>query len=890
MDHKAENIKQRLSLRKPLQEALDILTEVAEMLELKKEVNLTDELEKVKALYPTCTDFEREFPSICFSIATGVGKTRLMGACVTWLYLEKGIRNFFVLAPNLTIYNKLIEDFGNPGYHKYVFNGIGEFVHNKPVIITGDNYTQQSNLFSEQEIRINIFNVSKFNSENRGTTKGGVRQPPRLKRLSEYLGLSYWDYLSGLDDLVILMDEAHRYHADASRNAINELKPILGIELTATAKDENGVVFKNVVYEYSLAAALKDGLYVKAPAVATRKNFDKTGLSPEEIEQVKLEDAINVHEDTKTELELYHKNTGSKLVKPLILVAARDTAHAKSLYEFIDSYKFFEGKYKGKVLQIDSTNADDDEVSSLFVSLESADNPIEIVIHVFKLKEGWDVSNLYTICPLNAANSQVLIEQTLGRGLRLPFDGQRTGVEKLDKLTLIAHDNYQRILDEAKNPESVLNKIKLIEVEIEPGTSATTIVKSITAYEEALNQQKAATEKLPDGEKKQKRLNQLDAERLIINYLPLVNSLDSVKKISDTTKPEVEKIVLKAIEEELFSGQPSLFAGQILEEAQAIYKTVVKEFEKKTIQIPRIILMRPEATPVFHDFDLNTNGFEYEKLNEEIIRLGLTDQSVDTIKVKQGIKQQSAIEMIMVELNNFPEINYETAELQFKLTKQALNIIENSLPDKNDLYNVARQWKRTIAERIYNQMMQHFELQQGDFEKPKFYGFSRILEPSFSMLSNNGLRHYTDETMPASQVKNYVFTGFKKSCHKDYKFDSRTEQTFSFILENENEVEKWLKPASQQFQIYWNHKSSQYEPDFIVETADCIYMIETKASNEVDSAEVKEKANAAIKYCAFATEFTKETGEKPWKYALVPHDKVEKTKSFKALVSPSLLK
>jgi len=104
MNQIAENIKQRLSLRKPLQEALDILTHLAGELELKKEVDLKTELEKVQALYPTCTDFEREFVSICYSIATGVGKTRLMGACIAWLYLEKGIKNFFVLAPNLTIY------------------------------------------------------------------------------------------------------------------------------------------------------------------------------------------------------------------------------------------------------------------------------------------------------------------------------------------------------------------------------------------------------------------------------------------------------------------------------------------------------------------------------------------------------------------------------------------------------------------------------------------------------------------------------------------------------------------------------------------------------------------------------------------------------------------
>ena len=139
MNSTARYIKQRLSLREPLQESLDIVARLTEILSLEKNVDLSTELEKVKNLYPSCTDFERDFPSIAFSIATGVGKTRLMGAIVSYLYIEKGIRNFFVLAPNLTIYEKLIEDFGNPAYHKYLFTGISEFVHNRPVIITGEN-------------------------------------------------------------------------------------------------------------------------------------------------------------------------------------------------------------------------------------------------------------------------------------------------------------------------------------------------------------------------------------------------------------------------------------------------------------------------------------------------------------------------------------------------------------------------------------------------------------------------------------------------------------------------------------------------------------------------------------------------------------------------------
>src|SRR4030042_6917285 len=145
MDKIANSIKNRLSLRPPQAESLNILAELVEKLTLKKhtpdpsqegnstanaseETFLKEQLEIVKSSYPTCTDFERNFPSICFALATGVGKTRLMGAFVAYLYLAKGIKNFFVLAPNLTIYDKLINDFSVSTHPKYVFQVIGEFV------------------------------------------------------------------------------------------------------------------------------------------------------------------------------------------------------------------------------------------------------------------------------------------------------------------------------------------------------------------------------------------------------------------------------------------------------------------------------------------------------------------------------------------------------------------------------------------------------------------------------------------------------------------------------------------------------------------------------------------------------------------------------------------
>ena len=385
MNPKVNAISGRLSLRLPQRRSLAILDRITEIVPLRKGADLAAALEVIRAEFPTVTDFEREFPSLCFALATGVGKTRLMGAFISYLHLAHGINNFFVMAPNLTIYNKLITDF-TPNTSKYVFKGIAEFATDAPEIITGENYEAKAGTLFDELLRckVNIFNISKINSEVRGG------KSPRIKRLSEYIGESYFEYLAGLPDLVLIMDESHRYRASAGVRAINELKPVIGLELTATPFVETakgGVPFKNVILDYPLGKAMADG-FVKEPAVVTRKNFNSAGMTAEAIELMKLQDGVRLHEQVKVELETYARGSGNVIVKPFILVIARDTTHAKQLIDLIQSDVFFEGRYKTKVIQVDSskTGAEEDEMVERLLKVEHTDEPTEIVIHVNMLK------------------------------------------------------------------------------------------------------------------------------------------------------------------------------------------------------------------------------------------------------------------------------------------------------------------------------------------------------------------------------------------------------------------------------------------------------------------------------------------------------------------------
>lgn len=889
MNKNATYIRNRLSLRSPQTDSLEILSILSNKLALKKNSNLEEELKLVNELYPICSSFEREFPSVCFSLATGVGKTRLMGAFISYLFLEKGIKNFFVLSPNLTVYNKLIEDFSNIRSPKYVFQGISEFVHSRPYIVTGDNYKQLSitELF-ESSIHINIFNISKINSEIRGG------RLPRIKRLSEYLGESYFNYLSNLDDLVLLMDESHHYRADRGMKVINELNPVIGLELTATPQIESGnqtIKFKNVVYEYSLSKAITDG-FVKDPCVATRRNFNPDQFSAEELDRIKLEDGIRIHEDTKVALDIYSRDNKVRKVKPFVLVVAKDIDHAGILRDLIVSNSFFDGYYADKVMEINSSQTGeekDDNIEKL-VSLENADNKIEIVIHVNMLKEGWDVTNLYTIIPLRTAASMTLREQTIGRGLRLPY-GMKTGNSKVDKLTIVAHDKFQAIIEEANKPGSIIKRENIIEIDPSELEGKKEVISSDTNIQNEINEEQKKINEITSIPEKEKAQINLDVKTAIINTLPELNR--DVRNVGQLTNEEIKSIAVEKVKEKLFKKpQYNMFSESIITEVINSYDGLVAEYAKNIIEIPRIIIQQSdEVRAGFNDFELDTRSLNYQPTTEEILIVSLSSGKYEVIEPSGRKIVYDSLENILVnELINYSEIDYdEHKDLLFKLCGQAIIKLRSYL-DKDKIMNVVQFHKRDIGKFIHAQMMTKFYFEEASFQVPIIYPFDRIIEHNYSKEVSDSIYDFKETITPTNSIPQKVFSGFKKACHKLYKFDSKTEKDFSIILENDNDVLKWLRPAQGQFRIYWDHNSRQYNPDFVVETRDTIYMAETKKETDIDTADVQEKSLSALHYCEYATEYTKENNGKPWQYILIPHNAVILSMSFENLAKRFLFK
>ena len=886
MNRDVNAIAGRLSLRPPQRRSLEILDRITEIAPPRKDADMAAALEAIRSEFPSVTDFEREFPSLCFALATGVGKTRLMGAFISYLHLAHGINNFFVLAPNLTIYNKLIADF-TPNTPKYVFKGIAEFAVNPPVLITGDNYDQRDPVSGALfgGVRINIFNISKINSEVRGG------KAPRIKRLSEYIGESYFDYLANLPDLVLLMDESHRYRASAGVRAINELKPILGLELTATPFVESSrgaVPFKNVIYSYPLASAMNDG-FVKEPAVATRENFDPKAYSAEGLEKVKLEDGVRIHENTKVELEVYARNHDQPLVKPFILVVATDTTHANALQQLIEGDTFFEGRYRGKVIQVHSNirGEEKDDVVQQLLTVEHPDNPVEIVIHVNMLKEGWDVTNLYTIVPLRAANSQTLVEQSIGRGLRLPY-GKRVGVPAVDRLTIVSHDKFQEIVDHANDPNSIIRAGVVIGRDIPEAGRKAVEVKS--AFEQLISGESTAGSAAEQLAPTQRKLfEKPEVKEVARTTYEVIKQYERLKGSDQLQAPDIQREIVQKVQELVRPAQGVLEGivepvnvADVVRETTALYQAL-------SIDIPKIVVVpKGEVTSRYEDFDLDTSNIHLQPVSQDILIQHLHENQRYRLQDGSGIVPEKRPEDYLVRgLVDYNDISYDDhAALLYKLAGQVVARLRAYLPNEDDVINVLQYHQQSLVNLIHAQMQQHFVQSATAYEAQVTRGFHTLRANHYTIEADENVRDFRTP-IPDGQrnrITSMEFSGFRKCLYPKQKFDSDPERRFALLLENDPDVLKWFKPGRDDVPIYYS-QDHPYEPDFVVETKTTKFLCEPKRANEMDDDEVRAKGDAAVTWCRNATAHAKANGGKPWTYLLIPHDQIQDQMTLSGLAA-----
>lgn len=879
----SEDIRQFMSLREPQSEALRRLEQISEKTDYKSCTLATlSATAKASVDGNPELDFDTDFASFCFAIATGVGKTRLMGAAIYLLWRLKKYRNFFILAPNTTIFEKLKAELLISST-KYMFVGLADFP--MPRVYDGESYLSyrpsQPHL-DENEATVFIFNIQKI-------------QPPRgerdfkFHRYHELLGESFAGILQRLDDLVVLMDESHRYRAPASLEAIHHLKPALGLEFTATPKFKG-----NILYSFPLGKAV--GRYVKTPTVVTRTNLtaaDREASEPFEvapgqvvdlpiIERLKLQDGMYLHERKKTRLEEFCTTRNFPAVKPFVLVSTKDTGHAKQIRSVMESANFFGGQYAGKVIEVHSNQSgeESDENITKLLSVENPTNTVEVVIHVNMLKEGWDVKNLYTIIPLRASVSEILTEQTIGRGLRLPFAVSEKEVAELNEtdpdiveLEIVSHDRYEEIIAEAK--KSDLFRVKQLS-DRDFKALKTMQVSSLFSVETNLALRTAKEE-----------FKGITSQELVNNpeKLEAVVEQAAQKQVAaiEAQRKELEAAAAQSPQSDLFkpSTQPpdKFDAAKFKADLKEKLRVEIHRFAEKNIDIPKITTYaNPEV--VFRAFTATPKLATLEMVEQRLQSANLAtgeERREDAVEINEVANPRKFLAQRL--LDEVEELDITDKEYVLKAVDDyigALGKPDDELRKLVHLYRVpiVEDLKTQIRSNIYDQTEVTHKMEDGFIV---FGGFTK------TVLAEGGTLDLRADLPDGSDVKRFLFTGVTKGLFDAVAFDSVSERDLAVVMEDDKKVLKWLRPPLDQLPIFYRGRF--YNVDFVVETATTKFLIEVKARNSLNEGDVREKAKSAIRWCEVASGVEK---GKKWEYRLVPDDAVKRTSDFHFIIGQAV--
>ncbi len=197
--------------------------------------------------------------------------------------------------------------------------------------------------------------------------------------------------------------------------------------------------------------------------------------------------------------------------------------------------------------------------------------------------------------------------------------------------------------------------------------------------------------------------------------------------------------------------------------------------------------------------------------------------------------------VILEQLRQKPEIDYEKcSKLMFKLITQVCGHYEIQY-GTNGMQNIIMMYKRDIGNKIYKQMLQHFYCENGFLQEEVVGTRDYNLQQSYSCAERVNL--FSDDY--TGNIQSVLFEGVKRGVFSATKFDSRPELILARVLETDTDVQNWLRPAPQEFNITYNH-GHNYEPDFVVETDDTIYLVEVKGEDKLSDPDVIAKKKSAV--------------------------------------------
>ncbi len=755
-------------------------------------------------------DSKKMSPFLGFEMATGSGKTMLMGAAIYLLNKKYNIKNFLIITPASTdIYEKTIRNF-QIGNYDSVWADDTPFTFN---LVTGDNYSQDLFFNEDKDANVFIFNISKFGTNATNTSK--TWESAKWKD-EDGNNISIKQYLKN-KKLVIITDEAHHAQNRKSKEIIMSFHPDLVLEYTATAiEDDSGDEKRNqtVVYKYDIKHFLEDGYGKLVRAVALMPEEKKR--KNEEIaqsEKFKIITLFLIHILKKKAIAMDNKIAN---LKPISFIKVKDdTIFTEKIYKYIinelsadienieiilDKLKdqelnitelliqMFKGDFNSSISKLRQEinhiaqttifyyGESDKETEKKFREIKY--NDTEIVVYMQRLDEGIDIPNIYTMAVIKdtASDFKTSVKQIIGRGVRL--------------------SKNVREFDESEN--SILKQTEMLHIVCDQG-------KNFEEQILAIQKEFGLTDKYISSDKPRKSItNKVKKELLNQKYIPHIRADFKVKE-NIALLPlvnDVETITNSFLEENCFHDQKS--------------------------DIKKFIKYKPDT--FFLEVDIFADEKEFHKqLQQSGGTIGILKFADKELKQVYG--------RAMKNLHCLPDTAYTKNAFSLYLEKlNGIGLQYYKLTDSDD----------KLAMNLFVDSFSHFY--RNHIEKNYFSIDFREVKSDEAYNLINTFREY-EMKIPEDQINNekwkkfdsakilnlvssgYSFFGYEKAIYDYNSFDSFPEKQLADIVndylykEKDNANLFWIR---NQRQIHFSYGSKKYYPDFIIGFNDVIYVVETK--------------------------------------------------------------
>jgi type III restriction enzyme len=762
--------------------------------------------------------------------ATGVGKTYVMGGVIDYLAQHRGWSDFVIVVPGATIRKKTIENF-TPGASKSLTRVLGV----RTVLVTADNYNTPAMAQAINDpsvVKVYVLTVQILLKPNEGIAR-------RTHQYTEGLGGQLYGLLKSRDDLVVLADEHHLYYGPRFSEAVRGLRPKVLLGLTATP--HRATTEDEIIYRYPLAAAI-GAKYVKTPVIVGRKDDRKDLLT-------KLLDGTTLLEYKEQAVIAYRaRKPDAPAVNPVMLVLARDTGEADRIAAMLRDPSFKDGRYVDAVIQVDSSVTEKNEPAmwERLSRVEEPGSPIRVIVSVRMLKEGWDVKNVYVLLSTQPSLSDVLTEQVLGRGLRLPF-GKYTGVQMLDTLEVVAHDRFRQLLDRAGvlNEEFVSYRTRAIVKTNDQGE--TYLSREEEEIGHGVVEEASSAVELPLSAPGTVQIGDLESREAVGAHTR--HTLERAPVVLRPDSPTIVLPILRATKvgasfslRDITDEAPFRELGRRLRvnpDSELRRMTVSAKRVRGADGVERMQLVR--ATAQDRVMTQAAVRLTTAQLRAQLLQAMLAAPAVSARREQREVERLAAEPLLDA---FFDGLNGGADELLSAYLERAAARIVRLVNDEQHRLSSAAETEQVAVGRPFKPQRQNTRTEESD-----------------------------DPRAPFS--RDVAYSGFAKSLMTADWFDSAPERDVALLLDDDAAVEWWVRLQIGDLPISWR-AGGGYNPDFLVSAApDQRWIVEVKADNQMKTAEVSGKRAAAKRWANYVNTSPEFATGPRWAYLLVSESDVE---------------